>query len=106
MIWSATAASARQPVGDGEADPAPTAEHPGVGAQGVSEETRGAGDIEALAVSGVRLSLALGEVVLLAAAAVRCGERGPAVGRDLEELQALASASPTRCPEMYSQENR
>ena len=37
-----------------------------------------------LAVRRVRLPLALGEVVLLAAAAVRGGEQGPAVGGDLQ----------------------
>jgi hypothetical protein len=37
-----------------------------------------------LAVRRVRLPLALGEVVLLAAAAVRGGEQGQAVGGDLQ----------------------
>jgi len=67
-----------------EADPAPPAEHSGVGAQGIAEEARGAGSIEALAVSGVRLPFALGKVVLFAAAAVRGSEQGPAVGGDLQ----------------------
>jgi hypothetical protein len=66
-----------------QVQPAPPAEHAGVGAQGVSEEARGSGGIKALSVSGLRLALALGEVVLLAASAIASGEQGPAVGGDL-----------------------
>ena len=68
----------------GEADPAATAEHPGVGAQSIAEEAGKAGGIEALAVGGLRFPLSLGEEVLLATAAVRGGEQGPAVGSDQE----------------------
>jgi len=64
-------------------DPAAPAEHAGVGAQGIAEEARGTGGIEALAVGSVWFPLALGEVVLLTAAAVRSSEQGPAVGGDL-----------------------
>lgn len=67
-----------------QADPAPPAEHAGVGAQGITEEARGAGGVKPLAVGRLRFTLALGEVVLLAAAAVRGGEQGPAVGSDLQ----------------------
>ena len=69
-----------------EADPAAAAEHAGVGAQGVAEEARGPGRIEALAVGRLRFPFALGEVKLLAAAAVKSGEQRPAVGGDLEGL--------------------
>jgi hypothetical protein len=71
--------------------------------------------IEASAISTIRFPLTLREVVLLAAAAVRDGEQGPAVGRDLEGglkhgkpegLQALAGASPTRRRELCSQTKR
>ena len=54
-----------------EADPAATAEHPGIGAEGVAEEARGAGGFEALAVGGLRFPFTLGQVLLLAAAASR-----------------------------------
>ena len=64
--------------------PAAAAEHPRIGPQGVAEEARGAGGFEALAVGRLRLPLTLGEVVLLAAAAVGGGEQGPAVGGDLQ----------------------
>ena len=67
-----------------EADPAAPTEHAGVGAQGIAEESRGAGGIKPLAVSGLRFSLALGEIVLLATAAVGGGEQRPAVGGDLQ----------------------
>lgn len=71
-----------------EVDPAAPAEHAGVCAQGIAEEPGGTGGIEPLAIGGLGLPLALGEVLLLAAAAVRRGEQGPAVGGDLEgELQ-------------------
>jgi hypothetical protein len=66
------------------ADPVPAAEHAGVSAQGVTEESRRAGGIEALAVGSIRFPLAFGEVVLFAAAAVRGGEQDPAVGGDLQ----------------------
>ena len=69
----------------GEADPAPPAEHPGVSAQGIPEEFLGAGRIETLAVRGVRFTLAIGEVVVLAADAIRGSEQGPAVGSDLQQ---------------------
>lgn len=67
-----------------KADPAAPAEHSGIGAQGVAEEPRRAGGIEALAVGRIRFPFTLGEVMLLAAAAVRGGEQGPAVGGDLQ----------------------
>ena len=69
-----------------EADPAPPAEHAGIGAQGIAEEARGPGCVEAFPVGGVWFPLALGEVVLLAAAAVWGGEQGPAVGGDLKRI--------------------
>ena len=65
-------------------DPAAPAEHSGIGAQGFAEEPRGASGIEALAVGRVRFPFTLGEVMLLAAAPVRSGEKGPAVGGDLQ----------------------
>ncbi len=68
----------------GEAEPAAPAEHPGVGSQGVAEEARGAGGIQALAVRSVRLPFTLREVLLLAAAAVLGGEKGPAVGGEMK----------------------
>lgn len=67
-----------------EADPAPPAEHAGISAQGVAEEPRWPSGIKAFAVGGLRLPFPLGEVVLLAAAAVRRSEQGPAVGGDLQ----------------------
>jgi hypothetical protein len=67
-----------------EADPAAPAEHPGIGAQCVAKETGGASSIQALAVGGLRLALSLGQVLLLAAAAVGCGQQGPAVSGDLQ----------------------
>jgi len=68
----------------GEVDPAASAEHACVGEQGIAKEARGAGGIEAFAISSIRFPLNLGEVVLLVAAAVRGGEQGPADDRDLE----------------------
>lgn len=67
-----------------EADPAPPAEHAGVGAQGLAEEARGSGGIQTLSVGGLRFLLTLGELMLFAAGAVRGGEQGPAVGGDLQ----------------------
>ncbi len=67
-----------------EVDPAASAEHAGIGAQGIAEEARGACGIEALSVCGVRLAFPFREVVLLAATAVGRREKGPAVGGDLE----------------------
>jgi hypothetical protein len=60
------------------------AEHAGVGPQGIAEKAGGTGGIEALAIGGLWLPLPLGQVVLLAAAAVRGGEQSPAVGGDLQ----------------------
>ena len=68
----------------GEADPATPAEHAGVGAQGIAAEDGRAGCIEALAVGGVRVPFPLGQVLLLAAAAVGGGQQGPVVGGDLQ----------------------
>ena len=67
-----------------ETDPAPPAEHAGISSQGIAEKARGPGSFESLAVGGLWLALPLGQVLLLAAAAVRGGEQGPAVGRDLQ----------------------
>jgi hypothetical protein len=53
-------------------------------AQGVTEETAGAGGIEALAVGSIRFTLAFVEEVLLAAGAVRSGEQGLAIGGELQ----------------------
>jgi hypothetical protein len=58
----------------GEADPAAPAEHAGIGAQGIAEEARRSGGVEAFAVGGLRFPLSLWEVVLLAAGAVRGDE--------------------------------
>jgi len=67
-----------------EADPAPPAEHAAIGAQGVTEKARRPSSVKALAVGGLRLSLPLEEVRLLAGAAFSGGEQGPAVGGDLQ----------------------
>jgi hypothetical protein len=66
-----------------KAEPAAPAEHAGVGAQRIAEEARGASGIESLAVGGLRFPFTFWQVVLLAAAAVSGGEKGPAISREL-----------------------
>jgi hypothetical protein len=52
--------------------------------QGIAEEARGVGSVQALAVGGLPIPLAIGEVVLLRLAAVGGSEQGPAAGGELK----------------------
>ncbi len=70
--------------GGWEVQPAATAEHAGIGAQGVAEEARGASGGQPALIGTLRLPFPLGQIHLPPAAAVGGGKQVPAVGGDLQ----------------------